>query len=106
MGKRLLDHDPLTGLKTFHQYDASSDTTVLSYEADAQPILDRNKALQAENTGPMGDGVLAASIPVGVIYEWMTRYGVNLWDKNHLPGVKRLLNSSEYRWLKVREIII
>jgi hypothetical protein len=55
----------------------------------------------------MGDGLeKVASIPAYVIYEWITKHGVNLYDPNHQDGVKRLLNSSDYRWLKCREIII
>jgi hypothetical protein len=55
----------------------------------------------------MGDGLeKVASIPACIIYEWITKHGVNLYNPNHQDGVKRLLNSSDYRWLKVREIIL
>jgi hypothetical protein len=42
MTKRLLDYDPNTGLKTFHQYDEAEDRTILTYEQDVEQILDQN----------------------------------------------------------------
>ena len=106
MSKRLLDYDPVTGLKTFHTYDETEDKTFISYEEDVEGLLDRNKAMQADATGPMGDGVHVASIPPTVQMQWMIKYGVDLMNKDHMPAVKRLLNSSEWRYLKVRNIIL
>lgn len=106
MGRRLLDYDPMTGLKTFHQYDETEDKTVVSYEQDCELLIDRNKAMQAENTGPMGDMVHVASVPMVIQMEWMTKYGVDINNKDHMPGVKRLLNSADYRYLKVRNILL
>ena len=106
MSKRLLDFDPITGLKQFHDYDASEDRTVISYEQDVQPILDRNKELQNSASGPMGDMCHVASIPSSVQLKWLIEHGVDLSNKDHMPGVKKLLNSNEYRYLKVRNIII
>ena len=106
MGKRLLDYDPVTGLKTFHSYDETEDKTYISYEEDVEALLDRNKRLQNEAQGSMGDGVHVASIPQTVQMLWMTKYGVDLMNKDHMPAVKRLLNSSEWRYLKVRNIIL
>jgi len=104
--KRLLDFDPVTGLKTFHDYDATEDKTFISYEQDVEPILERNKALQAENTGKMGDMVHVASIPCSIQLKWLIEHGVDITKPDHSDGVKRLLNSPDYRYLKVRNIII
>jgi hypothetical protein len=106
MSKRLLDFDPNTGLKTFHSYDETEDKTFVSYEQDVEPLLDRNKAAQMENTGRMGDMVHVASIPSSVQLKWLIEHGVDITNKDHMPGVKRLLNSNEWRYLKVRNIII
>lgn len=106
MGRRLLDYDPMTGLKTYHEYDETTDTTLLHYEGDCQPILDANKRAQIENTGPMGDGVLVASIPASVQMKWLVEKGVDVLNKDHTPAVKRLLNDPEWRYLKVRNIIL
>jgi hypothetical protein len=52
--KRLLDYDPATGLKTFHDYDEAEDKTFISYEQDVEPILDRNKAAAKRRERPDG----------------------------------------------------
>lgn len=106
MSKRLLDYDPVTGLKTFHDYDEIEDKTFISYEEDVEALLDRNKRLQNESSGPLGDGVHVASIPPTVQMKWMIEYGVDLMNKGHMPAVKRLLNDPEWRYLKVRNIIL
>jgi len=48
----------------------------------------------------------AASIPTSVMYEWLSKFGVNAWDPAHADAVKKLLNSSDYRWCKVKHIIL
>lgn len=104
--KRLLDFDPTTGLMTFHDYDETEDKTFISYEQDVEPILERNKRAQNDASGPMGDMVHVASIPCSVQLKWLIEHGVDIHNKDHAPGVKRLLNSNEWRYLKVRDIII
>jgi hypothetical protein len=86
--KRLLDFDPATGLKTFHTYDESEDKTFISYEQDVEQILDRNKRLQNDATGPMGDMVHVASIPSSVQLKWLIEHGVDVHNKDHMPGVR------------------
>lgn len=44
---------------------------------------------------------LAASIPVQVQFEWIDKHGVNMHNPNHKDAVIRLLNSNEYRYLRV-----
>jgi hypothetical protein len=100
MAKRLLDYDPNTGLKTFHEYDETSERTTLSYEQDVQSILDDNKHSQNHGNHKMGDGYMAAHIPSIVMLKWMVEHGVDVTNKDHMPAVKRLLNSSEWRHLK------
>jgi hypothetical protein len=98
--KRLLDYDPATGLKTFHDYDESDDKTIVSYEQDCQPILDRNKWHQNHGEHRMGDGYLAASIPSSIMLKWLVEYGVDVMNKDHGEAVKRLLNSPDWKYLK------
>jgi hypothetical protein len=103
---RLFDFDPETGLKTIFHYDEESDRIAFTYSQEVDPVLDANKASQAETFGKRGDLWHAARIPVGIQYEWLVKHGVNLWDKNHKDGVRRLLNSSDYRYLRVNHFII
>lgn len=100
MAERLLDFDPLTGLKTFHSYDDSTETTTIRYEQDVEPILDANKHDLNHADRKMGELVHVARVPIGVQLEWYVKYGVRMWDKNHKKAVARLLDSSDYRYLK------
>ncbi len=107
MTERLLDFDPHTGTKTwFSSSDEDGGTWNLRYEQDASPILDHNKEKQAESFDKRSEMWHAAKIPNVVLMDWITKHGVNYWDKNHEPGVRRLLNSDEYRHLRVRHFII
>jgi len=105
--ERLLDYDRDTGLKTwFSSSDDDGGTWNLRYEQDASPILDRNKASQAEGFDKRSDMWHAAHIPTIVMLEWKHKHGVELWNPNHKEGVRRLLNSDEYRYLRVKNFII
>lgn len=109
-GWEQIDHNPATGLKTFIASDMDDpDTVLVRHEqsgASLQAILDRNKAAQNERHGRMGDMEKAAEIPAIVMFEWLTKFGVNFYNPAHKDGVKKLLNSSDYRYLKCRNIII
>lgn len=105
----LIDHDPGTGLRKWMGYDEESDSVLISYDQDRRSvaqILDRNKAGQAEQRTPLGDMAKAAEIPIGVMYEWLVKFGIDFWNPAHKDGVRRLLNDPDYRWLKCRSIII
>lgn len=104
--ERLLDFDPMTGLKTFHGYDDTTETTTIRYEQDVEPVLDANKHDLNHADRRMGDMVHVARVPVGVQLEWYVKYGVRMWDQNHKKAVARLLDSSDYRYLKRLPITI
>jgi hypothetical protein len=106
MSAVLFDRDPDTGaVESFH-YDESADSVTIGRQSmDLAPTLDRNKTW-ANHVEQRGDMRLAASIPVDVTYEWLQKYGIRAWDRNHWPAVKRLLNSNEYRYLRTSDIII
>src|SRR5205085_3655553 len=100
--RHLFDIDALTGAVETFSYDEAAETfTIERQSQDLTPILERNKKLATSGytkprvAGEM-DWRLAASVPIDVAYEWLQKHGVRAWDKNHLPAVKRLLNSNEY----------
>lgn len=91
-------------LLTEDHYDEGTDTLVIKESQDVDPILDRNKELA--NPGLSGDGYSpsrdlkrVASIPNIIIQKWLQN-GVNVFDRNDWPKVKRLLNSSEWQNLR------
>jgi hypothetical protein len=107
LDERLLDYDPSTGMKTgFSSSDDDGGTWNLRYEQDVSPLLDANKSAQADSWDKREDMWHAASIPNVVLMEWITKHGIEYYNPNHKEGVKRLLNSDEYRYLRVRNFII
>lgn len=107
MAKRLLDYDQFTGLITWHDYDEATDTTILSYEQDVEPILDACKHDNNHASRKMGDGVHVATIPAVTQLEWLTKYGVDALsgDPDQKRRVARLLDG-DYKHLKRLPITI
>lgn len=105
----LIDANRATGLRKWMNYDDETDSVLISYEQDKSAlgaILDRNKAAQADGFDRSSDMWHAAHIPIGVIYEWITKHGVDFYNPAHKDGVMRLLNDPEYRYLRVNNFII
>lgn len=99
-GWRPFDYDPLTGMTTEFSTPDDGDTWGFRYTQDTAPILDANKAQQADGFDRKANMWHAARIPASVIMEWISKHGVNLYNPEHKSGVRRLLNSSEYSHLR------
>ncbi len=100
--KRLFSTDPITGERTYFVSHGDG-TFTLERHYDATVVVERNKALYNHDDGGWAksrEWRRAASIPANVVHEWLIRYGVNIFDKNHAGAVKKLLNSSEWRYLR------
>lgn len=94
-----------SGVEQFFGVDG--DNYVIRTQFDNEQVLERNKVLQGiDGFGKGKDMWLAASIPVGVQYEWIAKFGVNLWNPEHRDAVRKLLNSNEYRYLRVRNFMM
>lgn len=105
--KRLLDYDPDTGI--IEWFEATDEGFNIHYEQDVEPILDLNKAKQAEGRAYYArdkEMWRVASIPILVQYKWLHEHGVDVMNRDHWPKVRQLLNSSDYRYLKTAEVII
>ena len=83
----------------FHYHTPTGEFAIEHIE-DIQPLIDSNKKLQQEDHHRADEFRLSARIPMTVVYEWKRTYGVDLFNKNHKEGVRKLLNSPEYRYLK------
>lgn len=103
MSRQLLDFDPETGIRTYHHFDEATEKAAIETVQDVAPILEKNKALKNDGFDKRSDLWHAATIPAVVQLEWMTKFGVDLYNKDHFPAVKRLLNSSEYSHLRRNE---
>lgn len=104
MDKRLLSVDPMTGLMTWHSYDALTDETVISYTADSSPILETNKMMANDSEytkqGIRQEFLHYATIPVEVQMDWLINRGVDIYNRDHNKKVSELLNDPDYRYLK------
>lgn len=97
--KRLLDFDPLSGMKTFHDYDDSSDTTIISYEGDSSGVLDQCREDSNHADHRLGDLAHVARIPPEIQMKWFVEKGVAMWNPDHKQAVAKLLDG-EYKYLK------
>lgn len=103
--KRLLDFDPLSGMKTWHDYDDATDTTLITYEGDEQGLLDQCKEDNNHADRKMGDMVHVARVSPAIQMEWFTKHGVQMWNPDHRGAVNRLLDG-DYKHLKRLPIVI
>ncbi|MGJ3630228.1 hypothetical protein AB5I41_31530 [Sphingomonas sp. MMS24-JH45] len=78
----------------------------LRYEQDVSPILDRNKAAQADSWDRREETRHAAHIPAVVLMEWKNKHGVEHGTLDHKAGVRRLLDDPDYRYLRVRHFMM
>lgn len=104
---RLLSENPLSGVKTYHDWDEDGQQHVITTHIDRRltnAVIERNKAIEGQNMG--SDMRLAASIPPEVQFEWLDKFGVEFWNPDHSEGVRRLLNSNEYRYLRVNNFVM
>lgn len=97
--KRLLDFDPLSGMKTWHDYDDATDTTIISYEGDSQGVLDQCKEDANHADRRLGDMAHVARVPPEIQMKWYHELGVAMWNPAHKGAVNRLLDG-EYKYLK------
>lgn len=106
--KRLLDHDPLTGIT--QTFESTDDGFQVHYEQDVTPILEDNR--RSFNEGKFGlqsaksEFRHVAEIPIMVQFKWLTEMGVDVHNRDHWPKVRKLLNDPDYRYLKTADVII
>jgi len=110
--KRLLDYDADTGIQTWHDYDHHTKQTVIAEVQDVAPVLEANKVARNQgNGGAKGLNEVAqrgiknnwwhaASVPNSVMLKWKKELGVDIYNKDHLPAVKKLLNDRDWAYLR------
>jgi len=99
MAKRLLSENQMTGTKTYHDYDASSDQSVITTSADVTDIIESNKAQfnDTDERARYGDMSKVASIPMNVYFDLKKRGILNDQKK-----MKAWLNDSENKYFRTR----
>lgn len=79
------------------------DTFAVTETQDVEPILDFNKAHATDGSGgwsPSRELRHVARIPLTVAHKWLVEHGVDVLNKDHKAAVRRLLNSSDYLYLR------
>lgn len=100
-GVPLVDPLDLYGIK--RTLVVEDDQFVFHATQDVEAILDRNKELANDGTRgytPSKDMRYVGEIPLVVAEKWKNELGVDVFNKDHWPAVRRLLNSNEWRYLR------
>ena len=105
MSKRLLSYDPVTGIKTYHDYDHSSKSMIIHTEQDVNEILKLNKEKRNDKSYKQqmlkGDNHYHyATVPCSVLLEWREKYNLDYNNPDDMPKIERLLDSIEYQKLR------
>lgn len=82
--------------------DVDDGRIIVRSSADVEANLEQNKALANAGDGysPSRELRRAASIPNIIIEKWLTEEGIDVFNPDHWPAVKRKLNSNEYAYLR------
>lgn len=104
MTRRLLSTDPITGLSTFHHYNADTDETIIETVGDSEPYIELNKA-RINDTEMSRQGIkdgfwLYASIPPAVQVKWLIEEGIDVYNRDHGARISAKLEDPQYRYLK------
>lgn len=96
MSKRLISHNPHTGVSTWYQ-----DGGIVAQSQDVAPYLERNKKLQNDPSYKAkmlkGDEYYHyATVPAAGLLDMKEKYGLDWRIKEHLPRIEKLLASREY----------
>jgi len=102
--KRLIEIDPLTGTQTWYVNESLDGNEFKIHEIqDVSAILEANKYQANEAHGGWSesrDFRKVGSIPLSIIHKWKAEKGIDVFNKDHWPAVKRLLNDSDWRHLR------
>lgn len=106
--KRLLEYDTDNLVTQTFEYNDQDDTFTIHRAANVGPQIEQNKQLASVGDGWNDDKSfrLAAIIPPDIQYEWLSKFGVRAWDRNHAGKVRALLDSNEYRYLRIGHFML
>lgn len=103
MAKLLLDHNPLTGERTWFEFNNHDNLVNITHEQDVDQHLDLAHALAVDDDltkqGIKKDMWRYAHVPNTVIIEMKQKHGVDFFDRNDAAKVFDLLNT-EYKRFK------
>lgn len=95
--KKLLDTDPITGIRHVFHYDDVTDEATITAEQDVETVIEANKAAYNGDHARHGEMTRVAQIPM-VIYMDLKKRGV-IDDQ---VAMKRWLNDPSNRFFRTR----
>jgi hypothetical protein len=100
-------YDQFGGLLRTVEYDEADDALIIKSSQDAEAIVGLNAIVRAERRGQKyGDLTPIANIPITLWEKWVQEDGVNPYRMKPMElkaWMKRRLNSSDYRNLRLTE---
>lgn len=101
--KKLLDVDPLTGVKTYHSFDTETGRNIIESVQDIEPFFERSKVLadglnKKEEWWPIG------SIPDVLVMQWSKECGHKPYTKAWQEYALKQLNSNEFSKLNPNRV--
>lgn len=99
----MVDRCPVTGLETWIEADEAGKKFHIHHRQEVGDILEKNKQLQTideyKRQGIKNSWMHYAHIPDVVVIQWM-KEGIDVFNPDHLPAVKRKLRDPDYRHLR------
>lgn len=89
------------GTTEFLRFDG--DKASLQFIGDCQPTLDQNHRIRNgfDHRKSRAKGIeLVASIDNTIALLWRTKYGIDVYNKHHMPRVIKMLNDPDWKFLK------
>lgn len=95
--KRLITHDPLTGISTYFIRDPVTGDVAHQSVQDVTEVIERNKSAQNESVNKRSEMWPVATVPFCILHQWAQDAGVSMNDKAFGEVVKKKLNDPDFR---------
>lgn len=93
--KRLLDHDPLTGVQTWFEHDELTDVSTIQTVQDVEPYIEIAKTLRNDDDytkkGMKNSFVHFAILPAMIQQKMIVEHGIDPLRKEHQQAAYKLI---------------
>lgn len=97
MDRKVLSHDPSTGITRFFHWDDHKDDFIIQTRQDCAPIVESNKTAINEAPSRWGEMTRIASIPVSIYFD-LKKKGI----VDDETAFKRWLNDPDQRFFRTK----
>jgi hypothetical protein len=97
-----IDYDPYTGI-WMKYVRGDHGKWHIEYIQDVEAQIEFNKTRQNDGSngyGPSRELQHVAHIPDIISLKWRNDHGIETWNKDHWPKVKRMLNDPDWKYLR------